>query len=124
MNVADRIHQEGMEMSTEAIETGTSKPKAKKAAKQTKGRKAKAAVKPAGKKASKPIKETARTKKAIVLEMLRREQGATIDELAKSTGWQNHSIRGFLSGTVTKKMGLRVESSKRETGERTYRITE
>src|SRR5687767_10749988 len=115
MNVPDRIHQEGTEMSTEAIETGTSKPKAKKAAKLAKARKAKAAAKPAGKKPGKP-KEAAGTKKAIVLEMLRREQGATIAELAKATAWQNHSIRGFLSGTVTKKMELTVESAKNDSG--------
>jgi hypothetical protein len=43
-------------------------------------------------------------------------------EIAKATDWQNHSIRGFISGNVTKKMGLAVESSKNEAGERTYRI--
>ncbi len=62
------------------------------------------------------------TKKAIVLELLRRKQGATTAEIAKATNWQNHSIRGFISGSVTKKMGLAVESSKNEAGERTYRI--
>jgi len=36
--------------------------------------------------------------------------------------WQNHSIRGFVSGHVTKKLGLKVESTKSESGERTYRI--
>jgi len=36
--------------------------------------------------------------------------------------WQNHSIRGFISGNLTKKMGLTVESGKNELGERTYRI--
>jgi hypothetical protein len=38
------------------------------------------------------------------------------------TDWQNHSIRGFLSAQVGKKMGLKVESTKSEAGERTYRI--
>jgi hypothetical protein len=36
--------------------------------------------------------------------------------------WQNHSIRGFVSGHVTKKLGLKVESTKSEAGERTYRV--
>jgi hypothetical protein len=40
----------------------------------------------------------------------------------KVTGWQPHSIRGFLSGTVRKKMGLTVVSAKGEDGERNYSI--
>ena len=52
------------------------------------------------------------------------EKGATLAEIAKATKRQNHSIRGFISGTITKKMGLAVESSKNESGERTYRIGE
>jgi hypothetical protein len=43
-------------------------------------------------------------------------------EIAKATDWQNHSIRGFISGQLTKRMGLTVESSKNEAGERTYHI--
>jgi hypothetical protein len=53
---------------------------------------------------------------------LRRDQGATIAEIAKATYWQNHSIRGFVSGHLTKKLGLKVESTKSEAGERTYGI--
>src|SRR5688572_12121316 len=52
-----------------------------------------------------------------------REEGGTIAEIAKATGWQNHTIRGFISGTVTKKMGLTVESVKDELGDRTYRLS-
>jgi len=62
------------------------------------------------------------SKKAIVLDMLRRKEGATLNEIAKATEWKNHSIRGFISGTITKRMGLKVESSKNTGGERTYRI--
>ena len=62
------------------------------------------------------------TKKERVLELLRRKEGATISEIAKATDWQNHSIRSFISGTLTKKMGLTVESVNRDTRERTYRI--
>jgi hypothetical protein len=40
----------------------------------------------------------------------------------KATGWQPHSIRGFLSGTIGKKMGLAVTSTKGEDGERNYSI--
>jgi hypothetical protein len=40
----------------------------------------------------------------------------------KATTWQSHSVRGFLSGTLRKKMGLRVDSFKRNDNERTYRV--
>ena len=46
-----------------------------------------------------------------MLELLRRKDGATLAEIAKATDWQTHSIRGFISGTITKKMGFKVESS-------------
>jgi len=64
----------------------------------------------------------ANSKKTAVLDLLRRSDGATLGEIAKATGWQNHSIRGFISGTVGKRMGLKVESSKSASGERTYKI--
>ena len=57
------------------------------------------------------------SKKAIVLELIRRKDGATLAEIA-ATDWQAHSIRGFISGSLTKKMGLKIESIKREDGER------
>ena len=40
----------------------------------------------------------------------------------KATDWQAHSIRGFISGTLGKKMGLKTESTKREDGERVYSL--
>jgi hypothetical protein len=101
----------------------TAKPAAKKTAKATPTKK-RIAKTAATKKATRSAIGEVRTntKKAIVLELLRRKQGATTAEIAKATDWQNHSIRGFISGHVTKKMGLAVESSKNEAGERTYRI--
>jgi len=63
------------------------------------------------------------SKTAEVVELLRRKQGATLAEVMKATGWQAHSVRGFISGTITKKLGLTVESSRSESKERTYRIT-
>jgi hypothetical protein len=63
------------------------------------------------------------SKKAVVIDMLRRKGGATLEEIAKATDWQNHTIRGFVSGTLTKKMGLTVESAKNADGARYYRIT-
>jgi hypothetical protein len=62
------------------------------------------------------------SKTAIVLDLLKRPGGVTAKELMKATGWQPHSIRGFLSGTVGKKMALTVTSTKGEDGERTYSV--
>jgi hypothetical protein len=62
------------------------------------------------------------SKAAAILDLLNRPGGATAAELQKATGWQPHSVRGFLSGTIRKKMGLEVISVKSEDGERTYSI--
>jgi hypothetical protein len=48
--------------------------------------------------------------------------GATLAEIAKATDWRNHSIRGSIGGTLGKEMGLTVESSENDAGERTYRL--
>ena len=57
-----------------------------------------------------------------VLELLKQAGGATLKELMKATGWQPHSVRGFLSGTVGKKMGLAVTSTKSDDGQRSYSV--
>src|SRR5450759_4518745 len=54
------------------------------------------------------------SKTATLLELLKRPDGATLQNLMKATGWQAHSVRGFLSGTVGKKMGLDLTSTKGE----------
>ncbi len=64
------------------------------------------------------------TKTQKVLTLLRRSKGATIVELSKATDWQDHSVRGFLSGTVRKRMGLDILSEKDTKGVRRYRIAE
>jgi Protein of unknown function (DUF3489) len=61
------------------------------------------------------------SKTAKLLDLLKRPGGATLKELMKAAGWQPHSMRGFLSGTVSKKMGLRLESFKRD-DQHAYRI--
>ena len=63
------------------------------------------------------------SKTATILDVLKREGGVTSKELMTATGWQTHSVRGFLSGTVGKKLGLKVVSAKGESGERSYSIT-
>jgi hypothetical protein len=63
-----------------------------------------------------------RTKQQIVLELLRRANGASIAELVTATGWQAHSVRGFLSGTVSKKLQMPLVSEKGVDGIRRYHI--
>ena len=77
-------------------------------------------------KSPKPRKRAAGTihgsKTAKVLELLKRSGGATGADLMKATGWQAHSVRGFISGVLTRKMGLTVTSTKGENGERRYSL--
>jgi len=75
---------------------------------------------PKGAKKAKSAREDSKTNK--VLDLLKRPGGVTAQELMKATGWQPHSVRGFLSGTVGKKMGLTVTSTKSEDGERSYSV--
>jgi hypothetical protein len=92
--------------------------KARSAHKASKGNPGKRARKGPQKAAS--AREGSKTTK--VLSMLRQDKGATQKELVKATGWQAYSVRGFLSGTLGKKMVLALESSKGEDGERFYKI--
>ena len=62
------------------------------------------------------------SKTAIVLGLLKRHEGATLKALMEATEWQAHSVRGFLSGTLRKKMGFKIESAKSAAGERRYSI--
>ena len=61
------------------------------------------------------------SKQDAVISMLRRPEGATVDEVASATGWQRHTVRGVFSGTLKKKLGLTLASTKEERG-RVYRI--
>ena len=74
--------------------------------------------------ANKPATARHGTKTAKILDLLKRPSGATLQELRKATNWQAHSVRGFLSGTVVKKMAISVESSLRADRERVYRASE
>jgi len=88
----------------------------------------KAAPAPRKETATKPAKAASKSqardgsKKAAVIQLLRRKEGATAAEITKLTKWQPHTIRGFISGTVSKKMKLTVESIRNEQGERVYRV--
>ena len=114
-----------------AAETGsakqeTAKPKAaRKNAKPSKKGKAAKQVKPAKKAAAakKPGKVSERSnKKADVIAMMMRAKGVTLVEIMQATGWQRHTVRGFVS-ILGSKGGHTIESTKSAAGERTYRIT-
>ena len=62
------------------------------------------------------------TKQAILIEMLSQPKGATIADLVAATGWQAHSVRGAISGTLKKRLGLAVTSERVGDGPRRYRI--
>ena len=61
-------------------------------------------------------------KSNMILALLRRPNGATSAELTEATGWQAHSVRGFLSAVIGRKMGLTLASVKNEQGERRYSL--
>jgi hypothetical protein len=54
--------------------------------------------------------------------MLQAPTGATIAAMMKATGWQQHSVRGFLAGVVRKRLKLKLEAKKTDDGERVYLI--
>ena len=102
-----------------------SQPQEPKPAKPAKGakpaKKAKAAKKAAGKKTGDTGERS--NKKAEVIAMMKCAKGATLAQIADATGWQKHTIRGFVS-LLGSKGGEKIESSKNAAGERTYRIAQ
>ena len=134
-NTAAAVAEQG---ATVAPEKGSSKkpasqkkgaPKSQKAAK---GGKPKAATTAKPKKTT-PAKKAAKaqesagpregSKTAQVVAMLQRKNGATLAEIVDKMGWQKHTVRGFVSDTLGKKMGLTVVSTKRSDGERVYTLS-
>lgn len=116
-------------MKTQSKKTEARKP-AKKTASQHIGRSkpSAAATKPAAKKRAAPrlarhskAAPTTSSKLAIVIQMLHRPNGTTIEDMTAAMGWQAHSVRGLLSGTIKKKLGLKL-ISERVDGVRSYRI--
>jgi hypothetical protein len=63
------------------------------------------------------------SKQARIIAMLRAPSGATIDAMVHATGWQQHSVRGFLAGVIRKKLSLNLVSAAAEGG-RIYRIAD
>src|SRR5436309_15436636 len=77
--------------------------------------------KPAGRRIAGHQHPRAHSKQLRVLGLLSRPSGVTIATIMRATGWQPHTVRGFLAAVVRKKLGLRLESEKTD-GERVYRI--
>jgi uncharacterized protein DUF3489 len=71
--------------------------------------------------AQKGANESRTNKKAEVIALLKRAKGATSPEIMEATGWQKHTVRGFVS-ILGSKGGEKIESAKNAAGERTYRI--
>ena len=61
------------------------------------------------------------TKKELVIGLLKQPSGASLKEIMAATGWQAHTVRGFMSAQLSKRLGFRVLSFKRQ-GERAYRL--
>ena len=104
---------------------GASKKKgAPKAKRGAKGAKAKAGAPKKEGKAARPRKDATEprsNKKVEVIAMMKRVKGATLAEIMETTGWQPHTVRGFVS-ILGSKGGEKIESSKNAAGERCYRI--
>lgn len=62
------------------------------------------------------------SKGAAVVDLLRQEDGATIAMLTEATGWQQHSVRGFISGALKKDRGITITSQKDGAGNRRYKV--
>ena len=120
-------------MTTQEIETAPASAAEAKPNKKGRVGARRAPVAPAKTKSGKKARRTANTPKSAehrggagrvskggtILELLKRSGGVTAKELIKTTGWQEHSLRGFLS-SLRKRMGLKIVSTKAENGERSY----
>ena len=105
-------------MPTTTIDAPNKMPKSGKRARKSVSPQKPIAVRANGKK----LTAAPTTKTDQIIGLLRRANGTTIVDLSTATGWQAHSVRGFLSGTVKKKMGFVLFSEKDGKGVRRYRI--
>ena len=114
---------ETKDQTTSQTASDTPTPPRKRRARKRKPLTAKASkTKKASKRLTKPATARRGSKTAKVIALLEKSKGVTLAELMKATGWQAHSLRGFLSGTLTKKLGMKIESNKPADGARLYSI--
>ena len=102
-----------------AKRTNSTRAASRKTGKATRVRKTAPAI---AKPSDQTMTQRAGSKQARVLEMLSHPAGATITAIMKVTGWQSHSVRGFLAGVVRKKLKLTLTSDVVDIG-RVYKIT-
>ena len=96
---------------------GQAEPSESGAAAKPAKRKAKAKAEPSNAAPADKPAPRAGTKQAQMIGLLRRPEGATVEQIAAATGWQHHTIRGAISGSLKKKLGLTVEATRtREVG--------
>ena len=63
------------------------------------------------------------SKQSVLIELMKRPEGATLPQMVEATGWQTHTVRGCMAGTLKKKLGLTIDSVKESGGERVYRVS-
>ena len=128
---AETARQEQMATDLTKLKAGDKKRKAsvkaakapkaapEKAAKVAQPAKAKATKAPKPAKAAKEPKAPGTSKKDQVLALISRKNGASLDEIMTATGWQKHTVRGFIA--ILGKKGTKIESFKSQAGARTYK---
>jgi hypothetical protein len=115
-----------IEEESHAVETGKKQPPAKVEPKSNDRGSEKKAPRTAKSKAQRKNKHRPapgkETKQAKLISMLSRPSGATVEQMAKTLGWQHHTVRGAIAGALKKKLGLTVTSAKNAAGTRVYRL--
>lgn len=116
------LTEAGLQAIDGAPTVGTAKPasRGKAPAKKPAAAKNAAAAKPKDKAAAPAVRQG--TKQALLIDLLQRKSGASVNEIVDATGWQPHSVRGAISGTLKRKLGLTVASEKAGSRGRVYRI--
>src|SRR5580692_11298376 len=122
-NLASAVSKKGSGQSKTASRRKVTSPaaNAKKPTRSVESRAERVAAAKTLRKAAEPRAERV-TKQERVLTLLSQPEGASIEEMMQATDWQQHSVRGFLAGTVKKKLGFPLTSSKSNDDARRYRI--